>query len=71
MDSRNALVRQVWMEYCQWGVPTVNEIEQPYKGGPVPLLRNIQAGIFSKLSIASCCFMVVCLFEAVIISKFK
>ena len=59
------------MEYCQWGVATVVEAEQPYKGGPVPLWRNIQPGIFAKLSVASTCFLVVCLLESVVIIQFR
>ena len=69
MDSRNSLVRDAYWKFCLWGKNTIVEYEQPYKGGPVPLWKNISVPIYSKLSMGSIVFFATCLIEYMVIER--
>ena len=47
------------------------KFETPYKGGPVPLWKNISPEFFGKLSSVSAVFLVVCVGEYVFIENFR
>ena len=67
MDSRNEFVRAAFTKFCQWGRMQPVIFEEPYKGGPVPLWKNISAIWFKRLSMVSFLFFVICMIEFVII----
>ena len=41
MDSRNEYVRSIYHNYCGWGRRIIVYHERPYKGGLVPILKNV------------------------------
>ena len=69
MDSRNEFVRSGFSKFCQWGRMKNVEFETPYKGGPVPLWKNISAIWFKRLSMVSFVFFVTCMIEFIIIQQ--
>ena len=69
MDSRNGLVRSLYYRFCVWGRASCRPVifEQPYKGGPNPLLRNVGIEIQSRLALWSMIFLLICFIEFAII----
>jgi len=50
MDSRNPMVRDGYRMFFAWGAQYPVIFEQPYKGGPTPLMANIAKDIYKRLS---------------------
>ena len=69
MDSRNAIVRNFYWQFCLWGKSKIIYYEKPYKGGPVPMWKNISIPIQSKLSSVSIIFFLVCIIEYAVIAR--
>ena len=69
MDSRNEFVRFAFLNFCQWGRMHPVEFEQPYKGGMVPLWKNISVVWQSRLAMVSFVFFIVCMIEYVVIQQ--
>ena len=69
MDSRNGLVRSLHAKFCVWGASACRPValEEPYKGGPSPLLRNVGIEIQQRLAQMSGIFLLVCGIEYMIL----
>ena len=61
------MVREGYLLFFAWGTQTPVIFEQPYKGGPTPLMANIAKEIYKTLSKISIVFFLVCVIEAVVI----
>ena len=67
MDSRNEYVRSIYHNYCGWGKRIIVVHETPYKGGFVPIFKNVGTKIQNILSMVSFVFLITCIVELVIL----
>ena len=71
MDSRNGSVRDAYFKFCNWGIRTKVVYEEPYKGGPTPLWKNISVPYFERLSAISIVFLIACIIEYILVDRVK
>ena len=71
MDSRSSTVRIMYKLLCSWGRRTVVEMEQPYKGGPTPLWKNIGVQNFQRLKLISMFLLLATGFEYIYMEVFQ